>query len=79
MGALFLMGIFFPRIGTRAAFIGFLAGTATVFWMNFYTDANFLLFGFTAIAVSVVVALILSMIWPEIRPLKGFTWRTRPE
>ena len=79
VGALFLMGIFFPRIGTRAAFIGFLAGTATVFWMNFYTDANFLLFGFTAIVVSVVVALILSMIWPENRPLKGFTWRTRPE
>ncbi|MDY6248364.1 MAG: sodium:solute symporter, partial [Prevotella sp.] len=79
VGALFLMGIFFPRIGTRAAFIGFLAGTATVFWMNFYTDANFLLFGFTAIAVSVVVALILSMIWPEKRPLKGFTWVTRPE
>ena len=79
VGALFLMGIFFPRIGTRAAFIGFLAGTATVFWMNFYTDANFLFFGFTAIVVSVVVALILSMIWPENRPLKGFTWRTRPE
>ena len=79
VGALFLMGIFFPRIGTRAAFIGFLAGTATVFWMNFYADANFLLFGFTAIVVSVVVALILSMIWPENRPLKGFTWRTRPE
>ena len=79
VGALFLMGIFFPRIGTRAAFIGFLAGTATVFWMNFYTDANFLLFGFTAIVVSVVVALILSMIWPENRPLKGFTWRTRPQ
>ena len=79
VGALFLMGIFFPRIGTRAAFIGFLAGTATVFWMNFYTDANFLLFGFTAIVVSVVVALILSMIWPENRPLQGFTWRTRPE
>ena len=78
VGALFLMGIFFPRIGARAAFIGFLAGTATVFWMNFYTTANFLLFGFTAIAVSVVVALIFSMIWPEKRPLKGFTWKTRP-
>ena len=79
VGGLFLMGIFFPRIGARAAFIGFLAGTATVFWMNFYTTANFLLFGFTAIAVSVVVALIFSMIWPEKRPLKGFTWVTRPE
>ncbi|MBR1468683.1 MAG: sodium/solute symporter [Prevotella sp.] len=79
VGALFLMGIFFPRIGTRAALVGFLAGTATVFWMNFYTDANFLLFGFTAIAVSVVVALALSFAWPENRPQDGFTWETRPK
>ena len=76
VGALFIMGIFFPRIGARAAFVGFLAGTLTVFWMNFYSDANFLLFGFTAIAVSTLVALLLSFVWPERRELKGFTWRT---
>lgn len=76
VGALFIMGIFFPRIGARAAFVGFLAGTLTVFWMNFYSDANFLLFGFTAIAVSTLVALLLSYVWPERRELKGFTWKT---
>lgn len=76
VGALFIMGIFFPRIGARAAFVGFLAGTLTVFWMNFYSDANFLLFGFTAIAVSTLVALLLSYLWPERRELKGFTWKT---
>ena len=79
VGALFIMGIFFPRIGARAAFVGFLAGTATVFWMDFYTPVNFLLFGFTAIVVSTVVALLLSLVWPERRPLKGFTWRTLGE
>jgi len=79
VGALFIMGIFFPRIGAKAAFVGFLAGTATVFWMNFYTPVNFLLFGFTAIVVSTVVALLLSLVWPERRPLKGFTWRTLGE
>ena len=76
VGALFIMGIFFPRIGARAAFVGFLAGTLTVFWMNFYSDANFLLFGFTAIVVSTLVALLLSYVWPERRELKGFTWKT---
>ena len=76
VGALFIMGIFFPRIGARAAFIGFVAGTLTVFWMNFCTTANFLLFGFTAIVVSTLVALLLSLVWPERRPLKGFTWKT---
>ena len=76
VGALFIMGIFFPRIGARAAFVGFVAGTLTVFWMNFCTTANFLLFGFTAIVVSTLVALLLSLVWPERRPLKGFTWKT---
>jgi len=76
VGALFIMGIFFPRIGARAAFVGFVAGTLTVFWMNFCTTANFLLFGFTAIVVSTLVALLLSLAWPERRPLKGFTWKT---
>ena len=76
VGALFIMGIFFPRIGARAAFIGFLAGTLTVFWMNFYTSVNFLLFGFTAIVVATLVALLLSFVWPERRPLTGFTWKT---
>ena len=41
IGGLFMMGIFFPRIGSRAALIGFCAGTATVLWMNFCTPASF--------------------------------------
>lgn len=76
IGGLFLMGIFFPRIGSRAALIGFIAGTATVVWMNFCTPASFLLFGFVSMAVSVVVALLLSLFWPERRTLKGYTWQT---
>ena len=61
------------------AFVGFLAGTLTVFWMNFYTSANFLLFGFTAIAVAVLVALLLSFVWPEHRSPEGYTWVSRPK
>ena len=76
IGGLFLMGIFFPRISSRAALIGFIAGTATVVWMNFCTPASFLLFGFVSMAVSVVVALLLSLIWPERREQKGYTWQT---
>ncbi len=76
IGGLFIMGIFFPRISSRAAFVGFLAGTAAVFWMNFCTPVNFLLFGFVSMTVSVVVALACSFAWHEQRPLKGFTWKT---
>ena len=76
IGGLFIMGIFFSHISSRAAFAGFLVGTATVFWMNFCTPANFLLFGFVSMAVSVIVALLCSLVWKERRPLKGFTWKT---
>ena len=61
IGGLFLMGIFFPRIGSGAAITGFLCGTATVLYMNFFTQANFLLFGFVSMLVSVVVGWLLSL------------------
>ena len=76
IGGLFMMGIFFPRVGSRAALTGFLAGTAAVFYLNFMTDANFLLFGFASMLVSVVVAVILSYVWPQRTRQKGLTWST---
>ncbi len=79
IGGLFLMGIFFPRIGSRAALIGFLCGTATVFYMNFYTQANFLLFGFVSMFVSVLVALFFSIFIPQKEEQKGLTWKTLPK
>ena len=76
IGGLFMMGIFFPRIGSRAAIAGFLCGTATVLYMNFFTQANFLLFGFVSMLVSVVVALILSFFFPQKEEQPGLTWNT---
>ena len=76
IGGLFLMGIFFPRIGSKAAIIGFICGTATVLYMNFYTNANFLLFGFVSMLVSVLVALLLSIFMPQTEEQKGLTWKT---
>ena len=79
IGGLFLMGIFFPRIGSCAALIGFFCGTATVFYMNFYTQANFLLFGFVSMLVSVLVALFFSIFIPQKEEQKGLTWKTLPK
>ncbi|MBP3228566.1 MAG: cyclically-permuted mutarotase family protein [Bacteroidaceae bacterium] len=79
IGGLFMMGIFFPRVGSRAALTGFVVGTAAVLWMNFCTPASFLLFGFVSMAVSVVVALLLSLVWPQRTEQRGLTWKTRPE
>ena len=79
IGGLFIMGIFFPRIGSRPAIIGFLCGTATVLYMNFYTQANFLLFGFVSMLVSVLVALLLSIFMPQEKEQPGLTWKTLPK
>ena len=79
IGGLFMMGIFFPRIGSKAAIIGFLCGTATVLYMNFFTQANFLLFGFVSMLVSVLVALLLSFVMPQKEEQKGLTWKTLPK
>lgn len=76
IGALFIMGIFFPRIGSWPALIGFLVGTATVLVLNYGSSVHFLLFGFISMAVSVLVALLLSYIWPQTNEQHGLTWKT---
>lgn len=76
IGGLFIMGIFYKRINAGCALIGFLCGTAAVFYMNYFTDANFFLFGGVSMLVSVVVALLLSLIWPNKKAINGLTWKT---
>lgn len=79
IGGLFIMGIFYQRINAACALIGFLCGTAAVFYMNYFTDANFFLFGGVSMLVSVVVALVLSLLWPNKKDIKGLTWKTLPK
>ncbi len=76
LGGLFLMGIFFPRIGGKSALIGFCSGVAAVFLVKNFTDASFLLYGVIGMAVSVIVALLLSFVLREKQNLKGLTWKT---
>ena len=61
LGGLFFIAVFMKRVKGYAALAGFVAGEAVVFCMNAYTDANFLLFGATGMAVSIVVAWLLSL------------------
>lgn len=75
LGGLFLMGIFVPRIGGRAALTGFVAGVAAVFAVRGCTEVSFLLYGFIGMAVSLVVGLIFSYIFVESKDLRGLTWR----
>lgn len=65
LGGLFFMGVFLKRIKGRAALIGFVCGTAFVFWLQFCTDANLFLFGAAGIVVSTLVALFVETVMPE--------------
>ena len=76
LGGLFLMGIFFPRIGGRSALIGFCCGVAAVFLTKNLTETSFLLYGFIGMAVSVMVAWLCSFVLREQQNLKGLTWKT---
>ena len=75
LGGLFIMGIFFDRIGGRAALTGFILGTITVFILNFCTQVSFLIFGAVNMAVSVLTALLLSRFCPQREPQQGLTWK----
>lgn len=76
LGGLFLMGIFFPRIGGKAALIGFCSGVAAVFLTKYFTATSFLLYGFIGMVVSVAVAWLCSTVLREKQDLKGLTWKT---
>lgn len=75
LGGLFIMGIFFDRINGKAALIGFLAGTITVFILNFFTPVSFLIFGAINMAVSVGTAWIISRFCPQKQAQSGLTWK----
>lgn len=75
LGGLFVMGIFFPRINARAALSGFVCGILTVFAVKYFTDLNFLLYGFIGMVVSIVVGYIISLLQKNRKPTVGLTWK----
>ena len=79
LGGLFLMGIFFPRIGGKAALLGFISGGIVVFFTRYATDTSFLLYGFIGMTVSVLVGYIASFIFHDEKNLEGLTWKQRTE
>lgn len=78
LGGLFLMGIFFPRIGGKAALTGFVCGVGAVFAVRYLTDTSFLLYGCIGMATSVAVGLLCSCFVREHKSLDGLCWKTRP-
>ena len=79
LGALFLIGIFFDRIGGRAAMWGFVLGNAVLVAITIFTPLFFFLYGLIGMVAITVIALIMSYIIPEERKTAGLTWRNMPQ
>jgi SSS family transporter len=75
LGALFIMGIFFPRISGNAALIGTFGGIALLLFVKNQTDLSFLLYGFVGMTASIFTALLISIMWPNRKNIAGYTWQ----
>lgn len=76
LGALFLMGIFFPRIGAGSAVTGFILGTGSLFAISLTTQISFLLYGFIGMVLTLFFALLASLIVPNRKQIRGYTWQS---
>ena len=76
LGALFLMGIFFPRIGAKSALIGFVLGSGSLFVISLTTQISFLLYGFIGIILTLCFALLSTPLFPNRKHISGYTWKS---
>ncbi|WP_430972805.1 sodium:solute symporter family transporter [Sunxiuqinia rutila] len=77
LGALFVMGVFFPRISGHAALGGVVGGLIVLTLVKNHSDLSFLLYGLVGMAASVVLALLLSLALPNRKTITGYTWQSR--
>ncbi|MBV6640169.1 MAG: sodium/solute symporter [Cyclobacteriaceae bacterium] len=77
LGALFIMGIFFPRISGPAAFFGTLGSLAVLTFVKNQTDLSFLLYGLIGLASSILLGLLISIFLPNKKEVKVSTWGSR--
>ncbi|MEQ6118232.1 sodium/solute symporter [Reichenbachiella sp. MALMAid0571] len=76
LGALFIMGIFFPRISGSAALIGTIGSLAILLFVKNHTDLSFLLYGLVGLVTSIALALIASIFKPNQKEITDFTWHS---
>lgn len=76
LGALFILGIFFPRVGAKAALIGVIAGLIVLVVIKNNTPLSFLLYGFIGMTAGILIAWAISFLFPNKKEISGFTWRS---
>ncbi len=77
LGGVFVMAIFFPRINSAGAIIGFVLSFVILIIIKLYSSVSFLLYGFLGITISVLIAYIVSRFTPrEEKDITGLTYKT---
>ncbi len=76
IAALFLIGIFMPKIGSKSAMAGFILGNTGLVLVSSYTDISFWLYGSIGIVLTIGFSLLFSMIFKNNKDINGFTWKT---
>lgn len=77
LAALFVMGIFSNRISAPAALVGVVAGMSVLLWIEMNTSISFLLYGAVGMAISVITAMVITVMLPNRKNINGYTWDTR--
>lgn len=75
LGALFTLGIFFPRVGSKAALLGVITGLITLIIIKNNTTISFLLYGLIGMASGIISSYIYSFILPNKKVPGGYTWK----
>jgi hypothetical protein len=68
-----ILGIFFPRVGAKAALIGVIAGLVILIIIKNNTHLSFLLYGLIGMVAGIVIAILMSSIFPNKKDITGFT------
>ncbi len=82
LSALFLMGVFMPRVGGKAALVGLISNYAVTLALGFLPMAvrpHPFVFGGIGLVVCVIVALAISAILPNRKPTRGLTYFEMPD
>ena len=77
LAALFIMGIFFKNISGTAALAGVLGGMSALVYIQMNTTLSFLLYGAVGMSLSLLLALLLSLVFPNKKDIRGFTYLTK--
>ena len=75
LGALFILGIFFPRVGSGAALSGVIAGLIILLLIRAHSPISFLLYGFLGMTAGILIAVAVSYLLPNKKEVRRYTWR----